>query len=169
MLVIRKSGWNWGPSWLAGVIFDQEVNDLNHLWELLGPKKLWCAHQKPEPRKYSPTGYRHWWLKRPGFLACLAWGICGRTNGATKDTGYWDCSLKWNENASSHLGWGPCATTCCVGLISKSKYFTLKWLSAIVSCEVENSLKVYLEVSCTPFKLQLKPPLTIPIPYYTSS
>ena len=26
--------------------------------------------------------------------------------------------------------------------------------------------EVYLEVSCTPFKLQLKPPLTIPDPYY---
>ena len=26
--------------------------------------------------------------------------------------------------------------------------------------------EVYLEVSCTPFKLQLKPPLTIPEPYY---
>ena len=25
---------------------------------------------------------------------------------------------------------------------------------------------VYLEVSCTPFKLQLKPPLTIPDSYY---
>ena len=28
--------------------------------------------------------------------------------------------------------------------------------------------EVYLEVSCTPFKLQLKPPLTIPDPYYLS-
>ena len=26
--------------------------------------------------------------------------------------------------------------------------------------------EVYLEVSCTPFKLQQKPPLTIPDPYY---
>ena len=30
----------------------------------------------------------------------------------------------------------------------------------VVRCEV------YLEVSFTPFKLQLKPPLTIPDPYY---
>ena len=26
--------------------------------------------------------------------------------------------------------------------------------------------EVYLELKCTPFKLQLKPPLTIPDPYY---
>ena len=28
------------------------------------------------------------------------------------------------------------------------------------------SCEVYLEVSCTPLKLQLKPPMTIPDPYY---
>ncbi len=42
------------------------------------------------------------------------------------------------------------------------------WLAFVSSSKkLEwNSLEVYLEVSCTIFKLQLKPPLTIPDPYY---
>ena len=48
------------------------------------------------------------------------------------------------------------------GITRRSVNF--KWLLTFdlwaVRCEV------YLEVSCTPFKLQQKPPLTIPDPYY---
>ena len=53
------------------------------------------------------------------------------TNGATRDTGYWDCSLEWNKNAPTYtthlLGWGPSATTYCVGLISKSISLLFDW------------------------------------------
>ena len=67
MLVIRKTGWNWGPSdWGEFYVVRMSMTwCLSHWWELLGPKKLRYAHKKPEPGKLSPK-----------HIAIKAWPSC---------------------------------------------------------------------------------------------
>ena len=89
-----------GPFWLGRVLCGQDVNDLmpEPLVRALGAKEVEICAQKTWTWEAFSKTHRNEGLTLLPPEENMVW-----TNGANRDTGYWDCSLEWNKNAPTHL------------------------------------------------------------------